>query len=86
MRGCIIALVILGDFVGVNCALLRLGSLWLMGSVLLGDTAGAGERGAVKYACAGSCDDASDSESFLKGKRRQIFQIIIHGALNIRRL
>ena len=51
--------------------------MWLMGSELLGDTAGAGERGAVKYACAGSCDEASDSESFLKRKRRQPFPIII---------
>ena len=41
-------LVILGDFGGVNWALPWLGSLSLAGSALLGDKAGAGERGAVK--------------------------------------
>lgn len=45
VSGCIIALDILGD---LSCDLPRVGSLWIPVMVLLGDEAGAGERGAVK--------------------------------------
>lgn len=48
VSGCIIALEILGDLGVVNCDLPRVGSLWFAVIVLLGDEAGAGERGAVK--------------------------------------
>lgn len=59
MRGTVSALV------EVYCDLFWLGSLWPEGRELLGETAGAGERGAVKYACARSWDEESDSESIL---------------------
>lgn len=60
MRGTVSALVEL------YCDLFWLASLWLEGRELLGETAGAGERGAVKYACARSWDEESVSESVLQ--------------------